>query len=343
METAIRVLHVDDDPSFGTLTAEFLEREGDVIVETVSRASDALEYLAENEIDCVVSDYEMPETDGIELLEAVRERYPDLPFILFTGRGSEEIASEAISAGVTDYLQKETGTDQYAILANRIRNLVDRYRAERAVEESRRQLDRTRGRLSVALNAAAAGVWEWDVRTDEVIWDESLERMLGLEVGSFEGTYRAFLDRVHDDDCDALEAALQRAVARNEKFNHEFRFVDESGDVVWTSGRARLYTDGNGEPDRMIGVDIDVTDRKARERELERQNERLSEFTSVVTHELPQPLHRAIERVEVAQCDCDSDELTDAERALDRLSVLVDDLLALARQGEQVTAPTRSR
>jgi DNA-binding NtrC family response regulator len=54
----------------------------------------------------------MPGVDGLEFLASVREEYPDLPFILFTGKGSEEIASEAISRGVTDYLQKETGTDQ---------------------------------------------------------------------------------------------------------------------------------------------------------------------------------------------------------------------------------------
>jgi DNA-binding response OmpR family regulator len=70
---------------------------------------------------------------GIELLETVRETYPDLPFVLFTETGSEEVASEAISAGVTDYLQKGGGSEQYALLANRIENAVQAHRtAERA-------------------------------------------------------------------------------------------------------------------------------------------------------------------------------------------------------------------
>ncbi len=80
----------------------------------------------------------MPNQNGIEFLHAVRDDYPDLPFILFTGKGSEEVASKAISAGVTDYLQKEAGTDQYTVLANRIRNAVDRARAQ---SEQQRQLD----------------------------------------------------------------------------------------------------------------------------------------------------------------------------------------------------------
>jgi len=128
----IRVVHVDDDPDLLELTATFLEREDEAFsVATTGNASDTTDYLSANPVDCVVSDYEMPETDGIEFLQSVRAEYPDLPFILYTGKGSEEIASDAISAGVTDYLRKQTGTDHYSLLANRIRNAVERFRVER--------------------------------------------------------------------------------------------------------------------------------------------------------------------------------------------------------------------
>jgi len=131
----IRVLHVDDEPAFGDLTVEFLERQDDrFVVTTVTSASETLDYLADNDVDCVVSDYDMPGKNGVELLRAVREEYPDLPFILFTGKGSEEVASEAISAGVTDYLQKSGGADQYALLANRMSNAVERHAAEREID-----------------------------------------------------------------------------------------------------------------------------------------------------------------------------------------------------------------
>jgi len=107
---------VEDDPDFAAITADFRERESERIeVETA--------------------------TDPAQGLERVRERDPHLPFVLFTGRGSEEVASEALSADATNYLQKKVGTDQYAILANRIENAVDqrrsvtdRRRAERRFE-----------------------------------------------------------------------------------------------------------------------------------------------------------------------------------------------------------------
>ena len=106
-----RVLHVDDEPNILDLTATFLEREGEnIAVETATSATEGLDRLTEGDFesgvpfDCIVSDYDMPGMNGLEFLEAVREEHPDLPFILFTGEGSEEIASEAITAGVSDYL-----------------------------------------------------------------------------------------------------------------------------------------------------------------------------------------------------------------------------------------------
>jgi PAS domain S-box-containing protein len=127
----IRVLHVEDDPAFADLTGNMLERVADdIAVVTAPDAEAALERLDEEPVDCVVSDYDMPGRSGLELLEAVREERPNLPFILFTGKGSEEIASHAITAGVSDYLQKANGTDCYEMLAKRVRDAVERYRSE---------------------------------------------------------------------------------------------------------------------------------------------------------------------------------------------------------------------
>ena len=139
---SIVVLHVDDDPAFADLTADFLEEHGRFDVVTATSAADGLAVIADGAVECVVSDFDMPDRNGIEFLEAVREADPDLPFILFTGKGSEEVASEAISAGVTDYLQKEPGLAQYEVLANRIENAVERHRAQRQVAIQRNQYQR---------------------------------------------------------------------------------------------------------------------------------------------------------------------------------------------------------
>ncbi len=112
--------HVDDDPDLGDVVAVHLEQpHGNLSVCTERSAADGLERLSEHTFDCVVSDHDMPGMGWLGFLKVVREEYDELPFILFTGKGSEEVASDAISAGVTDYLQKGMGTDQYAVLAPR--------------------------------------------------------------------------------------------------------------------------------------------------------------------------------------------------------------------------------
>lgn len=134
---SIQVLHVDDEPDFADLAATFLEREDDDFeVQTATTAENGLDLVSSHDFDCIISDYDMPGQNGIAFLQAVREEHPDLPFILFTGKGSEEVASDAITAGATDYIQKRSGSEQYQLLANRVRNVVEKYRSQAAAQRS---------------------------------------------------------------------------------------------------------------------------------------------------------------------------------------------------------------
>ena len=130
----VRVLLVEDAVDLAEVTAEYLERAAEEF--SVAVAGDArtgLDRLEEERFDCVVSDHEMPGMDGLEFLGVVRERRPELPFVLLTGKGSEDLASKAISAGVTDYVQKRSGADHYELLAQRLQSAVGKRRAEREV------------------------------------------------------------------------------------------------------------------------------------------------------------------------------------------------------------------
>ncbi|MDD4484479.1 MAG: response regulator, partial [Methanoregula sp.] len=127
----ISLLYVDDEPVLLDLCRTFLEREGDITVTPASSAKDALKLLAAGKYDAIVSDYQMPDTDGIRFLRTVRSQYPDIPFILFTGRGREEVVIEAINSGADSYVQKGGEPKaQFKELSHLIHQVVRRRKAE---------------------------------------------------------------------------------------------------------------------------------------------------------------------------------------------------------------------
>ena len=169
---SIRVLLVDDDEDFVALASTLLEAESDRIdTTTETDPQHALEATEFETIDCVVSDFRMPELDGIEFLEAIRKRYPELPFILFTGKGDEEVAKRAITADVSDYIVKDGSAEQYAISANRIENLVAQYHTRQRARRQRKLDTLSQRALETALSeptreAIEAGICTHLVDTD---------------------------------------------------------------------------------------------------------------------------------------------------------------------------------
>ncbi|CCQ32379.1 Htr-like protein [Halorhabdus tiamatea SARL4B] len=128
MPDEITVLLVDEDQDILDVTATFLERaDDDMHAETYANVVDALDSLASapEAIDCVISDYTMPEMTGVEFLERARKIDPALPFFAFTGREREDIKAELDDESFTGYVKKGTGTERYEELATEIRDAVE--------------------------------------------------------------------------------------------------------------------------------------------------------------------------------------------------------------------------
>jgi PAS domain S-box-containing protein len=451
-ESQVRVLHVDDDPSVLDLTAAFLDSELDGgSVTTVTTPEAALDRLDSGAFNCVISDYDMPEMDGLELFETVRENRPLIPFILYTGKGSEEIASQAVNAGVTGYFQKG-GPDQQRRLANRVEQAVgeyytkteaDRYstvlraleypiyvvdetgvfsyvndaflemtgyereeilgsgtdliKDETTVAEAETQLgsllsetgpetaqfgvdiipkegepipcrdhmavlpyegEEFRGSVGIlrnvrdekrreaeldrrtrTMNEAPIGIVIADPSREDnpmIYVNDHFVEMTGYSRSEALGRNCRFLQG--DNTREESVEELRRAIDSGEPRTVELRNYRKDGELFWNRVTISPLRDESGEIVHWAGFQEDITRYKQRERELERQNERLERFASIVSHDLRSPMSVVTGRIELTKSEIDgeSDHLDAALDALDRMETIVEDTLTLARQGDTV-------
>ena len=213
------VLYVDDEPVLLDLARLFLEKSPDFCVKTHTSAQEALDSPLITSCDVIVSDYQMPEMDGIAFLKAVRERYDDIPFILFTGRGREEVVIEAINNGVDFYLQK--GGDpksQFAELSHKIRMAVERKRAADSRLESEI-------RLATFFNASPINQMIGDYSTGKIIdINDRLLKEIGLPrktiIGMTSNELGMILDPVQKSKI--LEQLDREGTVQNAELNVRF-------------------------------------------------------------------------------------------------------------------------
>ena len=190
-ESHISLLYVDDEAILLSATKRYLEQNGDCSVDTASSGKEALSMIQEHEYDVIVSDYQMPMMDGLELLRTLRAERNTIPFIIFTGRGREEVAIAALNAGADFYLMKGgKPKTQFGELLNFIRKAVEKSRTETLYKT----VFETTGTAMMILeedttishvNDEAKNLWgysrdevEGKVKWPELVFEEDLEKML---------------------------------------------------------------------------------------------------------------------------------------------------------------------
>ena len=143
-------------------------------------------------------------------------------------------------------------------------DITEAKRAEQALQESEE-------RLRMALRAGGMGTWTWDVLTGTVTWSEDLERIHGLQPGTFGGTFEDFQRDMHPEDRADVLASVERSVNEDAPYVFDYRIVRPDGSVRWLSVRGSVFRDEAGKPLRMAGVGTDITERKEAERALQVQ------------------------------------------------------------------------
>lgn len=341
MSKPLRVLIVEDSEDDTDLIVYQLERGGYApIYQRVDSPAAMTAALEQQQWDVVLADHSLPRFSGRAALTLLQEKGLDLPFIIVSGSIGDEVAVAAMKAGAHDYLMKGN--------LSRLVPAVDRELQEAASRRDRQQIQSelrdSEDRWQLALSGSNDGIWDWNIKTNEVFFSPRWKEMLGYAEDEIVNHFDTWSKLVHPDDLGMVTLALQDHLAgKTEFYRTECRMQCKDECYKWILSRGQALWDEAGNPTRMVGSHTDITPTKQMEAALRQQAENLAqvnrlkdEFLAVVSHELRTPLNAILGWSNLLQnrkIDKDTTvrALETIERSAKLQKQLVEDLLDVSR------------
>ena len=282
----VNILLVDDHPAKLMAYEVILQDLGENLIKATS-GKDALEQLLRNEVAVVLVDVCMPDLDGFQLAQMIREhpRFQNTAMIFISAIHLSDVDRlRGYAMGAVDYVPVPVIPE---VLRAKVKVFAELFRKTRLLEHLNAELETrvaartaeleastarlldTEQRRSLALKAGSMGSWEWDGATGQLIWDDGQYRICGVEPKSFVVTPDSAKSLIHPDDCERLLAASAPVLSLGRPFQSDFRVRRPNGDIRWCVGTAIATVDDAGRTLRITGVTVDITERKhAEERQL---------------------------------------------------------------------------
>jgi PAS domain S-box-containing protein len=260
---SIRVLHVDDETSLQKIAKQCLEMQGQFQVDAASSVGEAFEKIEKERYDAVVSDYQMPGKDGLQFLKELRQKGNTIPFVMFTGKGREEVAVEAWSLGADHYVNK-TGDPEtvYCELAHCLRSSVEKHVAEARTKE-------TIQKLQTIYQNAIEGISYVNSEENIVYANKAFADILGYEQDQLTGM--SLRKTVDDENWAKIKSETERRRhGENSRYEAVFRRSDGTVRNVLISGAPSF--DHDGQFAGTVGIVLDITEQKKAE-EILRESE----------------------------------------------------------------------
>src|ERR1700681_985070 len=267
MTRPLRVLHLEDSPRDAEMVRHKLDVEGVSCDILLADNKDSFEAaLTQEPFDLILSDYNLPGYDGVTALKQAQQTQPDVPVILISGTVGEEEAVKVLQIGATDYLLKDR-LDRLVPAVHRAIQEAEtrrtRKHAEHALLQREQTLRENEERTTFALAAARMGVWEIEFARNRMTWSDTMAPVFGLTPDKAPTTTEGFFQLIHPDDRRATEAWVERAIAGERDYLVEFRAIWPDGSAHWVHGRAQAWYAADGKPLRLIGIGMDIDDRKS--------------------------------------------------------------------------------
>jgi PAS domain S-box-containing protein len=266
----VKIAVIDDNIDFGLGVKLLLAKEG-VEVSTAANGLEGLELVNQLLPDIVLLDVVMPGLDGIEVCKKIRQS-PVLKgayIVMLSGlKTQSDQMAEGLEAGADDYITRPLPNRE---LLARLRSFIRLKNAEKSLKESE-------DRLSKILQAANDGMWDWDLKTNQVFFDPRYYQMSGYDVDEFPHELNEFQKRVHAGDIDYVMGEAEKHLKRKiDRFDVKFRFLKKSGDWQWIQGKGIIVErNEKGVPQRFVGTHRDISEIKQSEEDLRKSEENLA-------------------------------------------------------------------
>jgi PAS domain S-box-containing protein len=268
------ILYVDDEPSLLELAKIYLERTHTFSIAIATSANEGLELLKKSHFDAIISDYAMPQIDGIEFLKTVRIAFGDIPFILFTGKGREEIAIEAFDNGADFYIQKGGQPKaQFHELAHKTKMAIDRKRADLSLRDSEQ-------RYKAVVEDQTELISRFTPDMTYTFANDAFCRYFQKKHEEVIGGN--FILQIPKDDLRNIWEQLAVLTPENPTVTNIFRIRMDEGVITWHRWTYRAIFDDKGSIREYQAVGQDITSQKETELELSINRDYLNLiFTSV--------------------------------------------------------------
>ena len=267
-ERRLRILHVDDDASYLRVSKKILSLLSSFEVDTAESAEEAYRKVNAASFDAIVSDYEMPNKNGLEFLTELRTQKNEIPFILLTGKGREEIAIDALNLGADGYVSKHGNPETvYGELAHYVRQAVEKKRAKTALSHSEEQLEAMIMNAPIGVSASYSSSRLLENANAEFckILGYSKDELRNLSFGEI--TYPEDLQ-----DCVAKSEELK--AGKISSFRLEKRFVRKDGSLIYGRVNASTVRDKASKSCLFIVQLEDITERHRAEQDLKESEEK---------------------------------------------------------------------